>query len=135
MTLYLELLFVVVEYVVRALLEGDVEASYTEADNASVVATDTGTAVAIITSPSYTLLITLYILHPFSPPVKNTIYILAKTSPHVLTAELFALHLATHFVTKYPHIHKAFVDIDSLRWSRIEVSLRLLPLCRWATSG
>ena len=53
------MLFVVVEYVVRALLEGDVEASYTEADNASVVATDTGTAVAIITSPSYTLLITL----------------------------------------------------------------------------
>ncbi|KAL7413315.1 hypothetical protein BDY24DRAFT_389646 [Mrakia frigida] len=84
----------VVEYVVRALLEGDVEESYTKADNASVVATDT---------------------------VKNTVYILAKTSPHVLTPELFALHLALHFVTKYPHIHKSFVDIESLRWSRIDV--------------
>lgn len=64
----------------------------------------------------------LLFLSSFFPLVKNTTNILAKTSPYVLTPELFALHLATHLVTKYPHIHKAFVDIDSLRWSRIEVS-------------
>ena len=51
--------------------------------------------------------------------VKNTIYTLAKTSKVVLSPEAFALELATHFVTKYNHIHKAFVDIEQLKWSRI----------------
>ncbi|KAG9091911.1 hypothetical protein FS749_016152 [Ceratobasidium sp. UAMH 11750] len=78
----------VVEYIVRALLEGDIATSYTQADNSVVVATDS---------------------------------IIAKTSPHVLSPELYALHLGTHFVTKYPHIHKAFIDVEQLKWSRIEV--------------
>ncbi len=47
--------------------------------------------------------------------------VFAKTSPHVLNPPLFALHLATHFVTKYPHIHSAYVDILHLKWSRISV--------------
>ena len=34
---------------------------------------------------------------------------------------VFALHLALHFVTKYAHIHKAFIDIIAFKWSRIEV--------------
>jgi urate oxidase len=46
---------------------------------------------------------------------------LAKVSPHVLDPELFALHLGTHLVSKYSHIHKAFVRIEQLRWSRIAV--------------
>lgn len=46
---------------------------------------------------------------------------IAKTSPHILSPELYALHLGTHFVTKYPHIHKAFITIEQLKWSRIPV--------------
>ncbi|KAB5592526.1 Uricase [Ceratobasidium theobromae] len=78
----------VVEYIVRALLEGDIATSYTQADNSVVVATDS---------------------------------MIAKTSPHILSPELYALHLGTHFVTKYPHIHKAFITIEQLKWSRIPV--------------
>ncbi|KAF7343911.1 Uricase [Mycena venus] len=84
----------IVEYNVQALLEGDIETSYTEADNSVVVATDS---------------------------IKNITYYIAKISPHVLVPERFALHLATHLVSKYAHIHKAFVAIEQLRWSRIPV--------------
>ncbi|KAH7341775.1 hypothetical protein B0J17DRAFT_273356 [Rhizoctonia solani] len=84
----------VVEYNVRALLEGDIATSYTQADNGVVVATDS---------------------------IKNTCYVIAKSSPHVLSPELYGLHLGTHFVTKYPHIHKAFITIEQLKWSRIAV--------------
>jgi hypothetical protein len=44
---------------------------------------------------------------------------LAKISPHILNPERFALHLATFLVSKYPHIGKAFVTVEQLRWSRI----------------
>jgi len=46
---------------------------------------------------------------------------LAKISPHILSAERFGLHLATHLVSKYAHIHKALVTIEQLRWARITV--------------
>ncbi|KAJ7452810.1 hypothetical protein FB451DRAFT_1282148 [Mycena latifolia] len=85
----------IVEYNVQALLEGDIETSYTEADNSVVVATDS---------------------------IKNITYYLAKISPHVLIPERFALHLGTHLVSKYAHIHKAFVTVEQLRWSRIPVA-------------
>jgi len=84
----------VVEYTICALLEGAVETSYTQADNSVVVATDS---------------------------VKNTVNVLAKTSPHVLDPTLFALHIALHFVTKYDHIHKSVVSIEQLKWSRIRI--------------
>ncbi|KAF9048989.1 hypothetical protein BJ165DRAFT_1343782 [Panaeolus papilionaceus] len=84
----------VVEYSVEALLEGGIESSYTKADNGVVVATDS---------------------------IKNITYFLAKTSPHILSAEKFALHLGTFFVSKYAHIDKAFITIQQLRWSRIHV--------------
>lgn len=82
----------VVEYNVKALLQGDIETSYTQADNSVVVPTDT---------------------------VKNTTYLIAKESPHVLDPVLFALHLGIHFVTTYPHISKSQISIESLKWSRI----------------
>ncbi|KAJ7661916.1 hypothetical protein DFH06DRAFT_1088425 [Mycena polygramma] len=85
----------IVEYNVTALLEGDIETSYTEADNSVIVATDS---------------------------IKNITYYIAKISPHVLVPERFALHLGTHLVSKYPHIHKAFVTVEQLRWSRIPVA-------------
>lgn len=84
----------IVEYNVEALLEGDLESSYTEADNSVVVATDS---------------------------IKNITYYLAKISPYILNPEKFALHLGTFFVSKYAHIHKAFVTIEQLRWARIPV--------------
>ncbi|KAJ7348680.1 hypothetical protein DFH08DRAFT_1000668 [Mycena albidolilacea] len=47
---------------------------------------------------------------------------IVKLSPHVLIPERFALHLGTHLVSEYPHIHKAFVAVELLPWSRIPVS-------------
>ena len=58
---------------------------------------------------------------PFSRRTLIGLLVFAKTSPHVATPELFAIHLASHMVTKYPHVKKAFVDIESLKWSRIPV--------------
>jgi len=84
----------IVEYNVTALLEGDVDVSYTAADNSVVVATDS---------------------------IKNITYYFAKTSPHILNPEIFALHLGTFFVSKYAHIHKAFITVEKLRWTRISV--------------
>jgi len=84
----------VAEYNVCALLQGDIDTSYTQADNSVIVATDS---------------------------IKNTTYILAKTSPHVLNPVLFALHLGLHFVNTYPHIHKAKISIEKLKWSRIVI--------------
>ncbi|KAI6122338.1 uricase [Pisolithus croceorrhizus] len=46
-----------------------------------------------------------------------------KTSPHILTPEHFALHLGTHILATYAHIHKAHVFIEKLRWSRISVGI------------
>ncbi|KDQ58927.1 hypothetical protein JAAARDRAFT_33647 [Jaapia argillacea MUCL 33604] len=84
----------VVEYNVTALVEGDIEISYTKADNSVVVATDS---------------------------IKNITYYVAKTSPYILQPERFAIHLGTHLVSKYAHLHKAFITVESLRWSRILV--------------
>jgi len=84
----------VVEYNVMALLEGEIDVSYTKADNSVVVATDS---------------------------IKNITYYLAKTSPHILYPERFAIHLGTHLVSKYAHIRKAFVSIEKLRWARIPI--------------
>ena len=46
---------------------------------------------------------------------------LAKTSPHILHPERFAIHLGSFLVKKYAHIHKAFVTVEKLRWKRIAV--------------
>ncbi|BGP19900.1 hypothetical protein JCM10213_008626 [Rhodosporidiobolus nylandii] len=83
-----------VEYVVRCLVEGDVERAWTHSDNKPIVATDT---------------------------VKNTVNVFAKSSPHVLQPELFALDIALHFVTTYAHLDRCSVDIVQLKWSRIPV--------------
>ncbi|KAF9223236.1 uricase [Gyrodon lividus] len=85
----------VVEYNVTVLLEGDIDVAYTKADNGVVVATDS---------------------------IKNITYYLAKLSDHILIPERFALHLGTHILSRYAHIHKAFITIEQLRWSRITVS-------------
>ncbi|KAJ5112477.1 Uricase [Penicillium argentinense] len=83
----------VVEMTVCVLLEGEIETSYTKADNSVVVATDS---------------------------IKNTIYITAKQQP-VTPPELFGSILGTHFIEKYRHIHAAHVNIVTHRWVRMNV--------------
>jgi len=83
----------VTETTVCALIEGDIESSYTEADNSVVVATDS---------------------------IKNTIFILAKQNP-INPPELFAATLGAHLVEKYKHIHAAHVKIVTHQWTRYNV--------------
>ncbi|KAJ5814397.1 uncharacterized protein N7503_001147, partial [Penicillium pulvis] len=83
----------VVEMTVCVLLEGDIETSYTRADNSVIVATDS---------------------------IKNTIYITAKQQP-VTTPEVFGSILGSHFIEKYSHIHAAHVKIITHRWVRMNI--------------
>jgi len=83
----------VTETTVCVLLEGDIEASYTRADNSVVVATDS---------------------------MKNTVYIKAKENP-VTPPELFASILGTHFIETYPHIHTANIKVVTHRWTRMTI--------------
>jgi urate oxidase len=83
----------VVEQTVRILLEGDIETSYTEADNSVVVATDTQ---------------------------KQTCYILAKQNP-ITPPELFASIIGDHFVSTYKHIHACHVKITQHKWTRMVI--------------
>ncbi|KAI9771747.1 MAG: hypothetical protein M1835_006396 [Candelina submexicana] len=83
----------VVEMTVCVLLEGDIETSYTKADNSVVVATDT---------------------------MKNTVYILAKENP-VTPPELFASIVSNHFIETYKHIHAAHVKVITHRWTRMTI--------------
>jgi urate oxidase len=83
----------VIEQTVRILLQGDIETSYTKADNSVVVATDTQ---------------------------KQTTYILAKQHP-IDPPEQFAAIIGEHFVTTYPHIHAAHVKIIQHRWTRMNI--------------
>ncbi|KAL9106168.1 MAG: hypothetical protein Q9227_008760 [Pyrenula ochraceoflavens] len=83
----------VIEMTVCVLLEGEIETSYTRADNSVVVATDT---------------------------MKNTTYIVAKENP-VTPPELFASILGSHFIETYKHIHVAHIKVVVHRWTRISV--------------
>ena len=83
----------VTEMTVCTMLEGDIAESWTRADNANIVATDTQ---------------------------KQTVYVMAKLHP-VNPPELFASILANHFIEQYSHIHVAHVSIIVHRWTRMEV--------------
>ncbi|OZJ02317.1 hypothetical protein BZG36_04458 [Bifiguratus adelaidae] len=85
---------VAVELTVRLMLEGDIETSYTKADNSVVVTTDT---------------------------CKNTVYYIAKHSQNVDTPELFAQELTQHMLNHYSHIHVAHAEIIKHKWTRILV--------------
>ncbi|KAL8879705.1 MAG: hypothetical protein Q9198_002736 [Flavoplaca austrocitrina] len=89
----------VVEMTVGVLLLGDIETSYTQADNSVVVATDT---------------------------MKNTVYLLAKQHP-VSPPELFGSIVASHFVETYKHIHSAQVKVIVHNWTRMTVDGKLHP--------
>ena len=83
----------VTEMTVCVLLEGEIDASWTKADNGPIVATDT---------------------------MKNTTYIMAKQHP-VNPPELFASILGSHFIETYKHIHTAHISIVQHRWTRMTV--------------
>ena len=83
----------VVEMTVCVLLEGEIDVSYTKADNSVVVATDS---------------------------MKNTTYIMAKQNT-VTPPEFFASILGTHFIETYKHIHTAHINIVQHRWTRMTV--------------
>ncbi|ORY85976.1 hypothetical protein BCR35DRAFT_302595 [Leucosporidium creatinivorum] len=85
----------VAEWIVCALVEGEIEKAWTESDNSNIVATDS---------------------------IKNMVYLFSKQSPHCLSPEKFALDLALHLVSHYAHLHKSHVDITQLKWSRIPVA-------------
>lgn len=77
-------------------LEGDFEAIHTRGDNRLCLPTDT---------------------------MKNTVYALSKDHP-IPSIELFALHLARHFTSRNPHIARAHVHIDEVRWDRLSINGR-----------
>lgn len=83
----------VYEMTVCCLLEGDIQTSYTKADNSVVVATDS---------------------------IKNTIYITAKQSV-VHPPEVYAATLASHFIQRYDHIHAAHAKVITHRWTRMNI--------------
>lgn len=81
------------EMTVRVLLQGEIEESYTKADNSVVVATDS---------------------------IKNTIHITAKQNP-VTPPELFGSILGEHFINRYRHIHAVHTNIVTHRWTRMTI--------------
>lgn len=81
----------VIEVSCCVLLTGNFDVSYTEADNAPIVPTDT---------------------------VKNTILVLGKTTK-VWPIETFAVTLSQHFLNKYSHVSGVDVYIEQLPWSKI----------------
>lgn len=83
-----------VEVSVDVELEGDFEASFTEGDNRSVVATDT---------------------------CKNTVYCVAKDDP-LDCIESFGIAIANHFLERYEHVSDCFVRLKETVWDRLNDS-------------
>ncbi|KAF2487915.1 hypothetical protein BDY17DRAFT_289948 [Neohortaea acidophila] len=83
----------VTEMTVCTMLEGDIAASWTKADNANIVATDTQKQTAYVMAK----------LHPVNPP------------------ELFGSILAQHYIDEYAWIDAAHVSIVVHKWTRMPV--------------
>ncbi|KAK7067329.1 hypothetical protein SK128_006363 [Halocaridina rubra] len=79
------------EYEVNTQLTLNTDKDYTHGDNSDIIATDSQ---------------------------KNTVYILAKN--HGITSpEDFSLLLSSHFLSKYSHVDRAKVDVETYPWRRI----------------
>lgn len=83
-----------VEVSVDVELEGEFEASFTDGDNRSVVATDT---------------------------CKNTVYCVAKDDP-LDSIESFGIAIAKHFLAQYDHVSDCFVRLSETVWDRLNDS-------------
>lgn len=81
------------EWTVHVLLEGDFEASYTEADNSKVLPTDT---------------------------MKNTVYAVAEGSS-AQTIEAFAMQLGDYFLEHQPQVAAAFIKVEEKAWERVQL--------------
>jgi urate oxidase len=81
------------EWTVHVLLEGDFEASYTEADNSKVLPTDT---------------------------MKNTVYSVARDS-EAQTIEAFAMELGDYFLDHQPQVSKVTIDVEEKAWERMQL--------------
>lgn len=81
------------EWTVHVLLEGDFEASFTNADNSRILPTDT---------------------------MKNTVYFVARGS-NASTIEQFAIELGDYLLNNNPQVTKACVEIEENAWERIVV--------------
>lgn len=79
------------EWSVRVLLHGEFETSFTEADNSSLLPTDT---------------------------MKNTVYSIARDSK-AATIEEFAMELGDYLLKNNSHVSKVGVEIESKAWERI----------------
>jgi urate oxidase len=79
------------EWTVRVLLEGDFDASFTEADNSVLLPTDT---------------------------MKNTVYSLARESK-AATIEEFAMELGDYLLGNNAHVTKAGIGIEEKAWERL----------------
>ncbi|KAK4052312.1 hypothetical protein OIO90_004393 [Microbotryomycetes sp. JL221] len=93
----------VAEWIVCALIEGqltmamvhsDIAEAWTHSDNKKIVTTDA---------------------------IKNMTYYFSKKSQHCLQPEKFALEFAMHLLTFYPQVHKSHVEVQQLKWTRIQV--------------
>ncbi len=82
------------EWTVQVMLEGDFDASYTEADNSKVLPTDT---------------------------MKNTVYSVARRSK-ASTIEAFSMELGDYFLTNNAQISGVLVEVESRAWERLTTS-------------
>jgi len=82
------------ELSVQAMLSGAFEASYTDGDNSSVIATDT---------------------------VKNIVNIVAHDNVGAENED-YAGALARYFLDHYPHVAQVDVTLSETKWSRIEIA-------------
>jgi urate oxidase len=81
------------EWSVSVLLEGDFEASFTEADNSKILPTDT---------------------------IKNTVYSVARESI-ATTIEKFAMELGDYLLARNPQVSGALVEIEEKAWERMVI--------------
>jgi urate oxidase len=89
------------ELTARVLLEGAFDRSFTAADNASVVATDT---------------------------MKNTLHVLAHDHLGV-ESEPFARRVAAHFLDQYAQVERVTVELEERVWTRLTVKGTAHPHC------
>lgn len=81
------------EWVVKVLLRGDFETSFTRADNSSILPTDT---------------------------MKNTVYSIARDSK-ATGIEEFAMELGDYLLSNNPQVNEAIIDIEEKSWERVSV--------------
>jgi len=87
------------EWTVRVLLHGDFERSFTEADNSSILPTDT---------------------------MKNTVYSVARGSK-ASTIEEFAVELGDYLLNNNPQASKVSVEIEEKAWERLNIDGAVEP--------